>query len=180
MDTQAFNFSRAAWSLRLVTFFFVDLNMLCQAIHDALPAKLRPGHPAGAIAAMLTSDLAIFPERAGGWYRTVGNHEFLGVHVFLRRYSRWMKSLGASLGFEMGNLLLEDDWLADSPPELQVLICGLMDRVRQDLHAARAINDPAVIAEAFRVVRTSVAAGEHPHQTNARASRITQGLRLVS
>lgn len=179
MENQDFNIARAAWSQKLVTYYFIDVGMLSKAIHDALPAAARQWHPANVISAMLTSDLAIVPERAGGWYRTVGAQEFLGVHIFVRRYSRWMTSLGSSLGYDPTTLLIEDDWVTFSLPELKAVLWGLMDRVRQDLAGARAISDQESIAEAFHAVRKSVSAGEHPHQTHARASRITHGLRLV-
>ncbi|RMM39247.1 hypothetical protein QO021_28750 (plasmid) [Pseudomonas amygdali pv. lachrymans] len=170
--------ARAVWSQKLVTYYFVDVNMLTQAIHNALPVSSRAATPPEHIAAMLTNDLAVFPERAAGWYRTVGTREFLGILLFVRRYSRWMKSLGASLGHDVDAMLMEDDWV-DSLPEVQPVLWGLMDRVRADLQLAQAITDVRGIEAAFQVVIRSVDAGEHPHQTFVRGERATQGLRLV-
>lgn len=171
-------YDRAVWSQKLVTYYFIDVNMLTQAIHDALPMPARAAHPPEHIAAMLTSDLAMFPERGAGWYRNVGSREFLGVILYVRRFSRWMKSLGASLGYEVDSMLMEDDWV-DSLPGLQPVLWGLMDRVRSDLQCAKAITDIRSIHAAFQVVIRSLDAGEHPHQTFVRGERATQGLRLV-
>lgn len=171
-------YNRAVWSKRLVTYYFIDVNMLTQAIHNALPETSRAANPPENIAAMLTSDLAMFPERTAGWYRTVGSREFLGILLFVRRFSRWMKSLGASLGYDVDAMLMEDDWV-DSLPELQPVLWGLMDRVRADLQCAKAITDVRAIEAAFQAVIRSVDAGEHPHQTFVRGERATQGLRLV-
>ncbi|MBM5458585.1 hypothetical protein H8F21_13530 [Pseudomonas sp. P66] len=173
--------ARATWSQKLVTYYFVDVDMLATAIHGALPKTARDAHRTKDIAALLTSDLALFPERAAGWYRTDGDKEFLGVHIFVRRYSKWMKLLGASLGFQVESMLIEDEWVDDPRyTELQAVIWGLMDRVRADLKAAREITSPEAIEAAFNTVRRSVSAGEPPHQTHVRASRITRGLRLIS
>lgn len=171
-------YDRAVWSQKLVTYYFIDVNMLTQAIHNALPMPARAAHPPEHIAAMLTSDLTMFPERGAGWYRSVGSREFLGIILFVRRFSRWMKSLGASLGYDVDSMLMEDDWV-DSLPELQPVLWGLMDRARSDLQCAKAITDIESIEAAFQVLIRSVDAGEHPHQTFVRAERATQGLRLV-
>lgn len=180
MESQAFNIARATWSQKLVTCHFIDVGMLSQAVHEALPTSARQDHSAQKISAMLTNDWAINPALAGGWYRTDGDREFVGVHTFVRRYSRWMKSLGAALGFNTAAMLIEDDWVTESSPELQAVFYGLMDRVRADLAEARAITDARIIGEAFQAARQSVAKGEHPNQTHIRTSYITRGLRRVS
>lgn len=178
MNQQDLDIARAARSQKLVTYYFIDVAILARAMQAALPASAG-SLAAETISTTLTADLSLFPERAGGWYRVADGQEFIGAHLFVRRYSRWMKSLGAALVFSVETMNMEDDWVTDDMPALQAIVWGLMDRARHDLKAARAITDPLAVGLAFQVVRQSVRNGEHPHQTQVRASRITQGLRLV-
>ncbi|EKT4530022.1 hypothetical protein QEM33_002601 [Pseudomonas putida] len=179
MDALDIQAARSTWSQRLVSYYFVDVGLLAQAIYDAIPLPARLKIKVQDLTAELTSDLAIFPERAGGWYWADGMNEFLGIHLLVRRYGRWMKALGKALGFDVESSLIEDDWLEDNAPEIQAIVWDLMDRVRVELKAAKAISDPHALASAIIATRRSVEAGEQPRQTQIRAARLTQGLRLV-
>lgn len=168
--------ARALWAQRLVTYHFVDLELLCESVSRALP-------PAGPqITGKAIQDLMLLhigATQISAWHRIISNKHYVGVPLFMRRYSKWVRSLGETLGFDCANLDFEDDWVDDSMPDVQAILWGLTDHLRADLPAAKEIKDTAAQARAPEFLQGAIARGETPDQAHARAERAAHGLRSI-
>jgi hypothetical protein len=168
--------ARAHWAERLVTYYFVDLDLLCESLSKSLPSTVRQ------ITGKAIQDLMLVHIDAAhmsGWHRVISQKHYVGVPLFVRRYTKWVKSVGQALGFDCANLDFEDDWADASMPELQAILWGLTDRLRADLPVSKSIKDPSAMARALESLQRSIARGETLEQAHARAERAAHGLRSI-
>lgn len=176
MSNQSFDESRAFWSECLVSYHFVDLERLCESLSKVLPAT-GPQITGKAIQNLML--LHIEAAQMSGWHRVICEKHFVGVPLFIRRYAKWITSVGEALGCDCTTLDFEDDWADASMPEVQAILWGLTDRLRTDLPDAKKIKDPAVQARALEYFQKSIARGETTEQADARALRAANGLRII-
>lgn len=176
MSNQSLDESRAFWSECLVSYHFVDLERLCESLSKVLPAT-APQITGKAIQDLML--LHIEAAQMSGWHRVICDKHFVGVPLFIRRYAKWIKSVGEALGRDCTALDFEDDWADASMPEVQAILWGLTDRLRADLPEAKRVADPAVQARALESFQNSIARGETIEQAHARAQRATKGLCII-
>lgn len=168
--------ARAKWAERLVTFYFVDLDLLAQSLSEALP---QTGIQ---VTAQTIQDLMlriIDGAPLSGWHQVISTKHFIGVPLFMRSYSKWATALGTTLGFNCDDLDFEDDWAESSTAEVQAILLGLTDRLRADYATAKKINHPAARARAFETMQLSTTGGEASQQIQTRADRAANGLRII-
>lgn len=168
--------ARARWADRLVAYHFVDLTFLSQELSNALQATGQQISPPAIQHLMLQRISATL---LNGWHQVISGNHYVGVTLFLRRYGKWMSSLGEALGFTCWDLDVEDSWADDSMPEVQAILFGLTDRLAADFPEAKKITDISELVLAIKSVQLSKSRGDAPEQTNVRAQRAIHGLRLV-
>ncbi|MGF6281896.1 hypothetical protein ABH908_000071 [Pseudomonas frederiksbergensis] len=168
--------ARARWSEALVACHFVDLTLLSQELSNAFFATGK------LIGAQLIQDLMlqrISTTLLGGWHQVISGNHYVGVTLFLRRYGKWVSSLGEALELPNLDLDVEDSWADESMPEVQAILFGLTDRLASDFTGAKKITDISNLVVALQSVHISKRRGDAPEQTNVRAERAIHGLRLV-
>jgi hypothetical protein len=168
--------ARAQWAERLVTFYFVDLDLLAQSLSDALPQS-GVQITAQTIKALMLGIIDGAPQ--SGWHQVISTKNFIGVPLFMRSYSKWAIALGMALGFNCDDLDFEDDWVESSTAEVQAILLGLTDRLRADYATAKKIDHPTARTRAFKAMQISTTAGESPQQIKVRADRAANGLRII-
>ncbi|MDF9779029.1 hypothetical protein [Pseudomonas baetica] len=168
--------ARARWAEALVAYHFVDLTLLAQELSKAFQATGK------LISAPTIQNLMLQRISATllqGWHQEICGNHYVGVTLFLRRYGKWVSSLGEALGLTCVDLDVEDSWADDSMPEVQAILFGLTDRLAADFPEAKKILDISNLVVALQSVHLSKRRGDAPEQTHVRAQRAIHGLRLV-
>ncbi|MHC5194758.1 hypothetical protein ACYSUW_13485 [Pseudomonas frederiksbergensis] len=167
---------RARWAKALVAYHFVDLTLLSQELSNAFLAYEK------LISAPIIQDLMlqrISTTLLDGWHQVICGNHYVGVTLFLRRYGKWVSSLGETLGLPSLDRDVEDSWADNSMPEVQAILFGLTDRLAADFPEAKKITDISDLVVALQCVHLSKRRGDAPEQSNVRAQRAIHGLRIV-
>ncbi len=169
--------ARARWAESLVAHHFVDLTLLSQELSKAFRATgLQISGPT--IQNLMLQRISAIP--LNDWHQVISGNHYVGATLFLRRYGKWVSSLGDALGFNCVDLDVEDSWADESMPEVQAILFGLTDRLAAEYAEAKKIKDVSGLVLALKSVQLSKSRGEAPEQTSVRAQRAIQGLCLVS
>jgi hypothetical protein len=168
--------ARARWAEALVAYHFVDLTLLSQVLSKAFQAT---GQQISAATIQNLMLQRISPTLLNGWHQVISGNHYVGVTVFLRRYGKWASSLGDALGFKCADQDVEDSWADESMPEVQAILFGLTDQLTANFSDAKKIIDISDLVLGLKSVYLSKCLGDAPEQTNVRAQRAINGLRLV-
>ncbi|MGE8063789.1 hypothetical protein [Pseudomonas sp. NPDC089569] len=168
--------ARASWAQRLVVHHFVDLSLLSLELSKALHSTGQQISAPDIQSLMLQ---CISANQLNGWHQVISGNHYVGVPLFLRRYGKWLSSLGETLGFNCLNLDFEDLWADESMPEVQAIMFGLTDRLTTEFQAAKKIKDISGLVLALKNMHLSKCRGDAPDQTTVRTQRAIHGLWLV-